>query len=187
MQKVIIPALALLIGMALGALLMKNSTNSSFTWDAGNNLAPKDTEPIKINEAFSFFNTYINNPIYSSSVPDADSPCLGTKQALYGWSIDYKKLKTLEDYYGDKISRLSLIIGKDEGNAHTIIIVPEDDSQNLMIGDNLMLEYVRPCPPRCKSTVQFYEIDPSNGKARYTGIEKKYDASQNCMQNPFAQ
>lgn len=190
MQKVIIPALALLIGMALGAALMKNSGCEKFYLDFAtkNSSDKQDTAPITLSNARQFFAEYIKNPIYTKAKPDGDSPCLDNESVLHGWSIDYQALNALNQKYQNSISRFSIFLGKNPDNFHTLILVPEDSEGNLMIGDNLMLEYVRPCPPKCKTTVHLYTLDPSTQTAKNTGRQKTYTKSKpGCMSNPFTE
>ena len=205
MQKVIIPALALLIGMALGALLMRNSqlttsdlpsteqNDQSVTAESqkteGNasakvatmNIDP-DTEPIKISLGESMFDKYLTDPILTAI--NSSNPCTEPNNILFGWSVDMSKIEEIKKKYEGKMTRFSLLLGRLPDNQLTLIIVPENDDNELLLADDMILEYVRPCPPRCKNKVHFYELDPTTQKLELKSTVD-YGQGKPCMKNPF--
>jgi len=64
------------------------------------------------------------------------------------------------------------------------MVVPENNQDEFLIADDLILEYVRPCPPKCKTSVHFYELNQSTNT-----LEKKstheYGVEKPCMKSPF--
>lgn len=124
---------------------------------------PKENHRITVKAAEHFVDNYLNFPsaMIKHICPSTGADDCTAAQRLHGWRVSYEDITSLSRGSAGRIDSLYLALARhDNGStpgALTLVVAPLKDNE-LLLEDNFVLEFMRPCPPRCPNKANGREI-----------------------------